>query len=332
MLGGSGVSRGIGVDLGECSAREVAAWSSGALDAPLEHDAALSVGVLRDEALVLGAYQRAYGLPERWPLVRRASGGPEVRVGATSVYVGLSIPHPGAAPVAADPRRIVNRAVRPLLRALTRAGCPAQFFGRDWVAVRHHPAAWVGFAHDSTTQRTLFEAFVAVAVPFAVAERSSFRGRSAGTLESLTGRSIDPGRLATAIVGSFVEACEAEPIAGGGLSRASTPTSVLEDPTRDPPWAATCSEAIGIVGAGPDGRGAFRVGGDLLVSRDALARLEERAAAATELASDEALDAIVADALDSPRVALDGVRSLSSIRDVIARALRRSPAPRSARP
>lgn len=331
MLGDSSVSRAIEVALGECSARDVAAWSNGALDAPLPYGSALSVGVLTDDALVLGAYQRACALPDRWPLVRRASGGPEVRVGATTVYVGLTISSPGAAPIRADPRRIVNRAVRPLLQALTRAGCVAQFFGRDWVAVRHHPAAWVGFAHDAMTQRTLFEAFVAVGVPFAVEERASFRGKSPSTLKTLAARSIDPSRLATAIVGSYVEACEAEPIAGGGWACASEGQAFAEDPRGDPPWAATCAEAIGVIGAGPDRRGAFRVGGDLLVSRDALARLEADVAAAPREAPDEVLDALVAGALDSPRVALEGIRSLSSVRDVIARARRQSP-PRSALP
>lgn len=320
MLGDSSVSGAIEVALSECSAREVGLRSRDALDAPLAHAAALRVGVLKDDALFLGAFQRATALPARWPLLRRASGGPEVRVGAGSVYVGLSLLNPGAAPVSADHRRIVNRAVRPLLRALTRTGCPAHFFGRDWVAVRHQPAAWVGFAHDSTTERTLFEAFVAVRVPFALDQRATFRGKSQGTLESLSTGSIDPARLATAIVDAYVEGRHAT--TADEQAPAPEATSLSEEGTEDPPWAATCPEAIGLIGAGPDRRGVFRVGGDLLVSRDALARLEARLAAAPKELDDQALGAIVDDTLGSPRVALDGVRSLSSIRGVIASALR----------
>lgn len=331
MLGDSGVSGAIEVALSECSAREVGMRSLDALDAPLAHAAALRVGVLKDDALVLGAFQRAGSLPDRWPLVRRASGGPEVRVGSGSVYVGLSLLNPRVAPVSADHRRIVNRAVRPLLRALTRTGCAAHFFGRDWVAVRHQPAAWVGFAHDSTTERTLFEAFVAVRVPFAVDDRASFRGKAQGTLESLSSVSIDPVRLAAAIVDAYVEGRQAT--TGDDQARApEIPASPAEDARGEPPWAATCTEAIGLIGAGPDRRGVFRVGGDLLVSRDALARLEARLAAPAKELDDQALGAIVDDTLGSPRVAIDGVRSLSSIRDVIASALRSSSAPRSAPP
>lgn len=331
MVGDSSASGTIEVASGECSARDVAARSRGALDAPLAHDAALFVGVLTDEALLLGAFQRATSLPDRWRLDRRGSGGPEVRLGPTTVYVGLSLAHPGVAPVAADPKRIVNRAVRPLLRALARMGCQAQFFGRDWVSVRRQPAAWAGFAHDATTQRTLFEAFVAVRVPFAIEERTSFRGRPHATLENLAGRPMDPGRLATAIVDAYVEGHDVA-TRDGWICASEPAAAASEDPRDEPPWAATCSEAIGLLGAGPDRRGVFRVGGDLLVSRDALARLEGSVAAARKDASDDALGLIVDDALGSPRVAIDGIRSLSSVRDVIAKALRHSSAPRSVPP
>ena len=81
----------------------------------------------------------------------------------------------------------------------------------------------------------------------------------------------------------------------------------------DPPWAATADEIIGPLGAGPDARGHFRVGGDLLVSRDALASLE----ASLPATPDEALGPLVDATLGAPHVALEGVRSLTSIRDVI---------------
>ena len=84
----------------------------------------------------------------------------------------------------------------------------------------------------------------------------------------------------------------------------------------DPPWLAEAEEAIGTVGAGPDARGVFRVGGDFLASRDAIARLELAAATALEVD----LGAVVDAALGAPGVALDGVRSLATIRDVIAAA------------
>src|SRR5580658_1117618 len=172
---------------GTRSAGEIAAHSRAALDRPLAHMAELWVAVARDEALLVGAFQRGRGMPATWPLVRRGAGGPEVRVGPGTVHVALALTHPGVL-VPCDETRIVNRSVRPLLRALTKTARLAHFFGRDWVSVAHRPAAWVGFAHDAGTRRTLFEAFVAVRTPFAVADRPSFLGKRQGALEEIAGR------------------------------------------------------------------------------------------------------------------------------------------------
>lgn len=291
---------------GERSAREIAAWSRAALDRPMAHDAELWVAIARDEASerIAGAFGRGAG-------ARRGSGGPEVVVGPATVHVALSLAHPGALSSACDEKRIVNRYVRPLLRALTRVGAQAHYFGRDWIAVQHRPAAQVVFAHDAATRRTLFEAFVAVRAPFAGEHRASFLGKPHGTLESITGRSFDAARIADAIVDAYVAPHASIPL----------PTPVLFssfESAADPPWLATREEAIGIVGAGPDARGVFRVGGDLLVSRDALASLESRVASC----AGEDVARFVDDTLAAPGVALDGVRSLASVRDVILDARR----------
>ncbi len=303
------------VRAGEQSAHAIAAHSRGALDRPLRQPAELWVAHSSDEGLLLGAFQRAAGLPVGRALLRRGSGGPEVLVAPATVHVALALSHPGAL-VPCDEKRIVNRSVRPLLRALSKSmggAGPAHFFGRDWVSVAHRPAAWVGFAHDATTRRTLFEAFVAVRTPFAVAQRPSLLGKTQGTLESIAGRELVPARLAEAIGDAY---------ASGAESVALDPPDWLdrEDPSdvdTDPPWAATCPEAIGTLGAGPDARGTFRIGGDLLVSRDALGRLEDLATKASE----GDLGRVIDETLAAPGVALDGVRSLASVRDVIARAL-----------
>src|SRR5580698_6297607 len=190
---------------GERSVREIAAHSRAALDRPLAQAGELWTAVARDDGLLLGAFQRASSTPEAGTRWRRGSGGPAVRLGPGTVHVALALAHPGAL-TACDEKRIVNRSVRPLLRALTRVGATAHFFGRDWVSVRHRPAAWVGFAHDTTSRRTLFEAFIAVRTPFHIAQRSSFLGKPAGTLEEITGMSIDPARLAETIVDAYAEA------------------------------------------------------------------------------------------------------------------------------
>jgi hypothetical protein len=303
---------------GDRCAREIAAHSRAALDRPLARPGELWLAIARDEAVLLGAFQREAGSPApgtrtRW---RRGSGGPEVRLGPDTLHLALALAHPGAL-TPCDEKRIVNRAVRPLLRALTRVGALAHFFGRDWISVLHRPAAWVGFAHDATTRRTLFEAFVAVRTPFHVAARPSFLGKSPGTLDEIVGKAIEPERLIDAIVEAYAAAWAVEPF------DASPPEPLAEGehandlgsggPSGDPPWAATIEEAIGTLGAGPDAFGVFRIGGDLLVSRDALARLEAR----SPHVSDDALGALVDEILGAPGVALDGVRSLTSVRDVI---------------
>jgi len=291
---------------GHQDARAIAASSRATLDRPLRCAAELSLAVASDDAVLAGAFQRAVGH-------RRGSGGPEVRVGPGTVHVALALEHP-ASLVPCDEKHIVNRYVRPLLRALTRAGgtgAAAHFFGRDWISLAHRPVAWVGFAHDATTRRTLFEAFVAVRTPFALTERASFLGKPQGTLEALAGAAVDEGRLVQAIADAYAGDAGSVPFE---WPDAPSPGDALAEP----PWAAVVDEAIGPIGAGPDAQGVFRVGGDLLVSRDALARLEQLAATAPEAE----LGRLVDETLAAPGVALDGVRSLTSIRDVIAAARR----------
>jgi len=298
---------------GARSAQEMSAHSRAALDRPLPMIAELWVAVACDEASVLGAFERGpMSRPRADSLAtRRGSGGPTVMVGSGTIHVVLSLSQPGAL-VLCDHARIVNRYVRPVLRALTRNGMLAHFFGRDWVSVAKQPVAWVGFGHDATTRRAVFEAFVGVRSPIATAPRPSFLGKQPGTLESIAGRNLEATRIANGIIDAYLEAYDVNAV---DVAPADEPHSE-PDWRLDPPWAATVEEAIGLIGAGPDRFGVLRVGGDILVSRDALARLEARIVDAP----DEQLDRIVDETLAAPGVALDGVRSLKSIRDVIQRA------------
>ncbi len=293
------------------SAAEIAAHSRGALDRSLRADAELWVAVATDDALVLGAFQRWTQAPWRTGLARRGSGGAQVLVGPGTLHVALAMAQPGSL-VACDEKHIVNRCVRPLLRALTATGSPAAFFGRDWISVAKRPAGWVGFGHDSTTGRTLFEAYVGVTTAFAPPGGASFRGRAPGSLQSMAGRVLDPARIAQAVVDAYAEGHDGERLEAPPLRDNDASAGVAEEP----PWAATCEEVIGLLGAGEDGQGVFRIGGDLLVSRDALARLEARVSRAPE----ERIGAIVDEMLSAPGVALDGIRTLATVRDLVVRA------------
>jgi hypothetical protein len=303
------------------TAAALAGTSAGDLDRALASPAELRVSVTEDAAIAiaLGAFdRRPPAVPENVTVVRRGSGGPPVQVGPGTVHLALSLEHPGAL-VPCDEKRIVNRYVRPLLRALTGVSTSqAHYFGRDWVSLAHRPVAWVGFAHDASTRRTLFEAFVAVRTPFALGTRASFLGHVPATVEEIRGHELEPGKLAEAVVAAYERA--------GKVTLAPARVGAVPAPAVDAvPWKATREEAIGIVGAGPDSRGVFRVGGEILVSRDAIGRLETRIAdaAPTRGASEELgrIGRLVDETLAAPGVALEGVRSLVTVRDVIAEAL-----------
>ena len=230
-----------------------------------------------------------------------------MRVAPGSLHVLLALASPSAL-VACDEKRIVNRYARPVLRALTRTGHLAHYFGRDWVSVAGHPVAWVGFGHDSATRRTVLEAVVAIGAPYVVQPRESTLGKEAAVVE------VEPARLALAIIEAYAAAYGSD----GEIVELGEPAAAPDDaPGDDPPWTATRTEVIGTIGAGRDARGVLRVGGDLLVSRDALARLEG-AVAVAGVDVGRAVD----ETLAAPGVALDGVRSLASVRDCVVEALR----------
>jgi hypothetical protein len=292
-----------------------------ALDRPLEQDAELTVTEMSSEAFVLGALQRGHGAPEGAPLVRRASGGALVRVGPGTIHVVLALASTSAI-FPCDAARLDNRYVRPLLRALTKGGATAAYFGRDWVSVKHRPAAAVGFAHDARTGRAVFEAFVAVVTPFAV-PRPSFLGKTPGTLETICVRAFDPAVLARAIADAYVAA------AGGTAvelpARSAHPASSEADAAlrAEPPWTACVEEVIGPVCAGHDASGVLRLGGDFMASRDAVAHVEASVAALPG-ATRETVGQIVNDAFRSGGAAIEGVRDLASVRDALFEAQKRT--------
>lgn len=313
-------------------AAELAAISRSALDRPLVHAAELVVGVPSDEAVVLGSTQRLseVAVDVSMRIARRGSCGAEAAVGPGTVWLQLALANPGAL-VACEPGRLLNRYLRPLLRALTRVGARAHYFDRDWVSASHGsakaPVALVAFAHDSTTGRALVEALVAVSTPFAVRARATFLGKAPLTLRALgVDPDVDAGRVAGAVIDAYASAYGNAGLPGDrAFGRILAPASELDDPRSEPPWAATREEAIGLVGAGRDRDGRVRIGGELMVSRDALARLEREVEAASSHGAIDAarLDRAV-DALAAENVAILGVRSLRSLREVIDETLHRT--------
>jgi hypothetical protein len=165
----------------------VAALSQSALDRRLSHEAELTIAPISGDAVLVGAFDRAPSSPS--PVFRRGSGGPPIYAGTGLVYVGVALAHPSAL-VPCTPDKLLNRYVRPVLRALTKVAAPAHYFGRDWVSVAKRPAAWIGFAHDSSTRRALVEAFIAVGAP-------GHRGAHRSSAKSLARSSRSPTRRST---------------------------------------------------------------------------------------------------------------------------------------
>lgn len=331
------------VRLAAVPALELAAISRTALDRPLAHSAELVIAVPSDEAVILGAMQRfselaGAGVPDTAQVTRRGSGGAEAALGPGSVWMQLALASPGAL-VACEPDRLLNRYVRPLLRAIAKLGALAHYFDRDWISASKGsfkgPIAQLGFAHDTTTGRSLVEAVVGVSTPFAVRARSSFLDKAPLTLRALgVDPEVDAGRVADAVIDAYANAYGIGELA---LDTASEMTRALsrdfasgapDDARRDPPWTATREEAIGIVAAGRDAAGRIRIGGELMASRDVIARLESEIVAATTsggVVDGARIDRAV-DALAGSGVAMLGVRSLRSIRDAIDEAIA-SPSP-----
>ena len=255
------------VRLAAVPAVELAAISRTALDRALMGAAELVVAVPSDEALLLGSMQRfselsGASIDPSMRVARRGSGGAEARVGPGTVWMQLALSKPSAL-VACEPSSLLNRYVRPLLRALAKVGALARYFDRDWVSVSKCPIAAVSFGHDASTGRALVEAFVAVTTPFAVRERSSFLGKPARTLRSAgVDPDVDTGRVADAILDAYTSAYGISELALDTASEMTMralakdhPSAVTEDPRSDPPWQATRDEAIGLVAAGRDRHG-----------------------------------------------------------------------------
>ena len=250
----------------------------------------LRAGFPSDSTLVLGAFQRSGDEPRA--TLRRPTGGGAMRIGPGTLWLQLALTLEG---LTAD--KLVNRHVRPLLKALTKVtNKPVSWFGRDWISMAHHPVGFVGFAHEAASGTGMLEAVVAVDEPFAAdPKRASFLGK----VPALLG--VDRDAVLAAVQEAY------------GLKSSGAPSAKVV--VSEPPWSATVDEAIGPVAAGRDGHGRLRVGGEFMASSDAVAKLES-ALAKPDCAIDRAVD----EAFTTGGATIYGVRSLTSLRDVILRA------------
>lgn len=257
-------------------------------------------------ATVFGAFQ-----PGEAP--RRASGGAEVALGPGTLHAMLALPSL-AMLEAARPAVILNRAVRPFLRALTRKGALAHYFGRDWISAAGRPLALAAFAHEAATQRTLVEISVSVDASCMPRARSSYRDAAPATLAGL-GAPITVSEVAErtlrAVLDAYGLAAEERP-----LPDDAELASIAHVVPQRPSLMTVHEDAIGPIGIGEDADGAVRFGGELMASFDAIASLEA-ALRGVPRADVAAIQSLVERSLARPEVALFGVRALDAFVELV---------------
>jgi hypothetical protein len=205
---------------------------------PSGHPALLVAG-LEGETLLLGRHQRlASAISDRSDaIVRRSSGGRALQAGEGRIGIALALPGPGALTgeqLGFD--KVLNRAVRGLLTALTRSGARggAHYFGRDVVSAQGQELARVGL--DGTPRAALFEAFVAHTATLAIdparvgyPEHGDPRaaGPAPSTLAVHRGAPLPPEALLEAIPAGYAQA--------HGLTLQPLPLGALAETDIEPP-------------------------------------------------------------------------------------------------
>jgi len=317
----------MGTRLAIADVRALDATRIGAWLHPGDAEALVVCAPMVGEAFALGAFQRARSTLDLralegsgTSLVRRATGGPAVRVGRGRVFVSLHLRSPDALGGVADPARALNRHVRPLLRALTSLGnVAATSGGRDVIVMGGSPVSWVGIGHERRTRRAVLEAVVNVSSSFAVEDALDLAagaiaprwlGKPVRTLEECLGRKVDPGEVVEAILRELVAAAE------GSATRVelpSLPRSRVD--AEQAPFTAMVEEAVGLLGAVVE-RDRLAIGGDLYASSDVVEELGAKLFALGPEVDDATLGAALDEAFGEGTLLL-GVQSLPSFQKLV---------------
>lgn len=295
--------------------------------------------------VVLGAYQHApHALRTQafealaLPLSRRATGGVALWVSPGVLYVALGLLHSSVL-MTCPPGRILNRNVRGLLAGIRSLGVPAYYFGRDFVSAGSgpSPAIFVGW-DERGDGRVLLEFFVALETSFALPEELS--GYPPRSTPQWGGKPIAPLRallpqaksteqvllgIAEGYARAFGVAFERQAPGAASLARALELAPQLRvDPNDDGAlrWSRPHEEAIGFVSAGVrvDAQGRFaalELRGDFYQQRACTTRLSDALCGAPT--DSGTISAALDDVYRSPG-SLEGIRSLTTLRDAISNA------------
>jgi len=260
----------------------------------------LALSLVDGAAVVLGAAQRAGRVVDLAacarrgiPILRRATTGTAAWLGGRGLVVTLVLPHVAALVADATPRTLLNRNVRPLLGALTRAGMLAHYFGREWITLRRRPAALLGF-DVAASGAVLVEAFVgydaSIALPDEITTESEravdrFLGKKPASLVELsTDAPLDLDRFAHALLDALRTRTEptitTSAIGADELdTRPFTPIERALDPVPEGLLLQPAVRVpIGWIESAVEPESARRawLGGDVLAPRWALARIATR--------------------------------------------------------
>jgi hypothetical protein len=266
---------------------EALALAAALLERASSGEAQITASLLEGPAVVLGALQRAGRVIDvaacataGTPVLRRATTGTAAYIGRRAIVWTLALPHVAALHPDATPRTLLNRNVRGFLQGLSRGGAPARYFGREWIAIDHRPAALLGF-EALPDGRILIEVFAgldaSIALPASLCadeERAVDRWRGK---EPMALAPRDPAMIALQVI----EAVAAR--AGANLDGAEPPAPLVVAPPitdpRDPvPPGLALTERkrapIGWIDAAADvATGRLWLGGDLLVASFAVREL-----------------------------------------------------------
>ena len=180
----------------------------------------------------------------------------------------------------ADPERIVNRHVRPLLDALTKLKVPSMYGGRDFIASRKSPVGWVGFQHSAETGRAAFEAILGLEWPIASEARKVFLDKAPKSLQAL-GCVQDATTIAERIEQAYRAAYPSMSVIEGDVD-VHVEGGVDVDVKVD--VKVEVEVEVGVVGARRVGD-AVSVYGDFYASREVVPRIRDGLAAGMEVAA-----------------------------------------------
>ncbi|MBI5137421.1 MAG: hypothetical protein HZA24_08835 [Nitrospirae bacterium] len=286
----------------------------------------LTVARLAGEGIALGAHQRAataLASPHPEPVLRRLSGGRVSRYGAGQVSVCLIVPDIHALTGAFTVDRVINRAVRGVLKALNALGLNALYGGRDVATVTRRPVALLGM-EGRVDGVSLFQAVIGlerVAAPepgwVAVPPPAGMGGAPWAALSELR-PGLTFGALADALLKGYADATGRDLAAAPGPAPDGLPAPASADGGHA--WSAPLPVPIGLLEAGVtlDGGALADVAlrGDFITTSAALDAL---AAALRGLpperdAVGRAVDRVFA--ADAPH-GIMGLTSLAVIRDAV---------------